>query len=139
MERRNRKLINMNRLLIIVTFLFFACDNFNQSKINFMSESQFNEIIDPDFKLIDVRTTEEFESGHIENAVHIDFYSDSFQSKILNLKKNSKIILYCRTNNRSSKSADFLLNNDYIDISVIEGGITSWVKNGNDITYPKLD
>jgi len=104
-----------------------------------MSESQFNEIIDPDFNLIDVRTTEEFESGHIENAVHIDFYSDSFQSKILNLKKNSKIILYCRTNNRSTKSADFLLNNDYIDISVIEGGITSWVKNGNDITYPKLD
>ena len=139
MEWRNHKLINMNRLFIIVTFLFFACDNFNQSKINFMSESQFNEIIDPDFNLIDVRTTEEFESGHIENAVHIDFYSDSFQSKILNLKKNSKIILYCRTNNRSSKSADFLLNNDYIDISVIEGGITSWVKNGNDITYPKLD
>ena len=139
MEWRNRKLINMNRLFVIVTFLFFTCDNFNQSKINFISESQFNEIIDPDFKLIDVRTTEEFESGHIENAIHIDFYSDSFQSKILNLKKNSKIILYCRTNNRSSKSADFLLNNDYIDISVIEGGITSWVKNGNDITYPKLD
>ena len=139
MERRNRKLINMNRLFVIVTFLFFTCDNFNQSKINFISESQFNEIIDPDFKLIDVRTTEEFESGHIENAIHIDFYSDSFQSKILNLKKNSKIILYCRTNNRSSKSADFLLNNDYVDISVIEGGITSWVKNGNDITYPKLD
>ena len=139
MEWRNRKLINMNRLFIIVTFLFFTCDNFNQSKINFISESQFNEIIDPDFNLIDVRTIQEFESGHIENAVHIDFYSDSFQSKILNLKKNSKIIFYCRTNNRSSKSADFLLNNDYIDISVIEGGITSWVKNGNDITYPKLD
>ena len=139
MEWRNRKLINMNRLFVIVTFLFFTCDNFNQSKINFISESQFNEIIDPDFKLIDVRTTQEVESGHIENAIHIDFYSDSFQSKILNLKKNSKIILYCRTNNRSSKSADFLLNNDYIDISVIEGGITSWVKNGNDITYPKLD
>ena len=139
MEWRNHKLINMNRLFIIVTFLFSGCDNFNQSKINFISESQFNEIIDPDFKLIDVRTTQEFESGHIENAIHIDFYSDSFQSKILNLKKNSKIILYCRTNNRSSKSADFLLNNDYIDISVIEGGITSWVKNGNDVTYPKLD
>ena len=139
MEWRDHKLINMNRLFIILTFILFSCENFNQSKINFMSESQFNEIIDPDFKLIDVRTTEEFESGHIENAVHIDFYSDSFQSKILNLKKNSKIILYCRTNNRSTKSADFLLNNDYIDISVIEGGITSWVKNGNDITYPKLD
>ena len=139
MEWRNRKLINMNRLFVIVTFLFFTCDNFNQSKINFISESQFNEIIDTDFNLIDVRTTQEFESGHIENAIHIDFYSDSFQSKILNLKKNSKIIFYCRTNNRRSKSADFLLNNDYIDISVIEGGITSWVKNGNDITYPKLD
>ena len=139
MEWRNYKLINMNRLFIILTFLFFSCENLNQSKVNFISENQFNEITDSDFYLIDVRTTEEFESGHIQNAIHIDFYSDSFQSKILNLKKDSKIILYCRTNNRSSKSADFLLNNDYIDISVIEGGITSWVKNGNDITYPKLD
>ena len=37
------------------------------------------------------------------------------------------------------ESLQLYLNNDYIDISVIEGGITSWVKNGNDITYPKLD
>ena len=86
-----------------------------------------------------MRTPTEFDSGHIQDAVNIDFFSESFQSDILSLNKDSKIILYCRTNNRSSKSADFLLNNDYIDISVIEGGITSWVKNGNDITYPKLD
>ena len=139
MEWRNYKLINMNRLFIILTFSFLSCENLNQSKVNFISENQFNEITDSDFYLIDVRTKEEFKSGHIQNAIHIDFYSDSFQSKILNLKKDSKIILYCRTNNRSSKSADFLFNNDYKDISVIEGGITSWVKNGNDITYPKLD
>ena len=139
MEWRNHKLINMNRLFVIVTFLFFTCDNFNQSKINFISESEFNEIIDRDFNLIDVRTTEEFESGYIENAIHIDFNSDSFQSKILNLNKNSKIILYCRTNNRSTKTANLLNKNGFKDINVIEGGITDWVKNGNDIVYPKLD
>ena len=81
MEWRNYKLINMNRLFIILTFLFFSCENLNQSKVNFISENQFNEITDSDFYLIDVRTTEEFESGHIQNAIHIDFYSDSFQSK----------------------------------------------------------
>lgn len=139
MERRNYKLINMTRLLIIIIFLFFSCENLTQPETNFISPSQFNEIIDSDFNLIDVRTTEEFESGHIENAVHIDFYSDFFKSKILYLDKNSKIILYCRTDNRSSKSAEFLLNNGYKDISVIHGGITSWIKNGNDISYPKFD
>ena len=31
------------------------------------------------------------------------------------------------------------INNGYKDISVIHGGITSWIKNGNDISYPKFD
>ena len=91
------------------------------------------------FELIDVRTKSEYESGFIENALNIDFFSDTFESDVLSLNKNSKIILYCRTNNRSTKTANLLKKNGFKDISVIEGGITDWVKNGNNIVYPKLD
>ena len=88
---------------------------------------------------MDVRTTEEYESGHIQDAVNFDFYSDSFQKEILSLDKSSSIILYCRTQNRSTKTANFLKENGYKEITIIEGGITSWVKSGNDLVYNFYD
>ena len=100
-----------------------------------ISDIQFTEIQDSDYILVDVRTAEEYESGHIQDAVNFDFYSESFQNDILTLDKSSSIILYCRTQNRSIKTANYLKENGYKEISVIAGGITSWVKNGNDLVY----
>ena len=128
----------MYRFLFILLLLFTSCGNINQPSINYISESEFLELND-DFELIDVRTKSEYESGFIESALNIDFFSDTFESDVLSLNKNSKIILYCRTNNRSTKSANLLKKNGYKNLNVIEGGITDWVKNGNDIAYPKLD
>ncbi|MCH1485409.1 MAG: rhodanese-like domain-containing protein [Flavobacteriaceae bacterium] len=127
----------MHRFLFILLILI-SCGNVNQPLVKYISESEFLESSD-DFKLIDVRTKSEYESGFIERALNIDFFSDTFESDVLSLNKNSKIILYCRTNNRSTKTANLLKKNGFKDISVIEGGITDWVKNGNDIVYPKLD
>ena len=100
-----------------------------------ISDTQFTEIQDTDYILVDVRTLEEYESGHIQDAIHFDFYSESFQNDILSLDKSSSIILYCRTQNRSTKTANYLIENGYKEIIVLVGGITSWVKNGNDLVY----
>ena len=128
----------MIRFLFILSLLFNGCSNFDQNSVKYISNSEFIEL-SIDFELIDVRTKFEYESGFIESGLNIDFFSDTFESDVLSLNKNSKIILYCRTNNRSTKTANFLKKNGFKDISVIEGGITDWVKNGNDIVYPKLD
>ena len=119
----------MIRFLFILLLLFNGCSNSDQHSVKYISSSE----------LIDVRTKSEHESGFIESASNIDFFSDTFESDVLSMNKNSKIILYCRTNNRSTKTANLLNKNGFKDISVIEGGITDWVKNGNDIVYPKLD
>ena len=128
----------MHRFLFFLILLFISCGNVNKSSVKYISESDFFGLSD-DFELIDVRTKSEYESGFIEKALNFDFFSDTFESDVLSLNKNSKIILYCRTNNRSTKTANLLKKNGFEDISVIEGGITDWVKNGNDLVYPKLD
>jgi rhodanese-related sulfurtransferase len=128
----------MFRFLFILFLLFSSCSNSDQQSVKYISSSEFIEL-SIDFELIDVRTKSEYESGFIESGLNIDFFSDNFESDILSLNKNSKIILYCRTNNRSTKTANLLKKNGFKDISVIQGGITDWVKNGNDIVYPKLD
>ena len=125
----------MNRIVVLSLIFIFSCELLNSPEINIISESDFVEIQDSDYTLIDVRTQDEFDLGHIDSAINLDFYSETFQNEILSLPKNETIVLYCRTNNRSSKTATILKENGYKDIFVIRGGITEWVKNGNDINY----
>ena len=125
----------MTRIIFFSLLLVFSCQIFESTEINIISDAQFTEIQDTDYILVDVRTAEEYESGHIQDAVNFDFYSESFQNDILTLDKNSSIILYCRTQNRSTKTANYLKENGYKEITVLVGGITSWVKNGNDLVY----
>ena len=125
----------MLRFVFFSLLVVYSCQIFESKEISVISNSQFIEIQETDYVLVDVRTVEEYESGHIQDAVNFDFYSESFQKEILSLNKSSSIILYCRTQNRSTKTANFLLENGYKEIAVLDGGITSWVKNGNDLVY----
>ena len=125
----------MLRFVFFSLLLFYSCQIFESKEISMISDAQFTEIQDTDYILVDVRTAEEYESGHIQDAVNFDFYSESFQNDILTLDKSSSVILYCRTQNRSTKTANYLKENGYKEISVLAGGITSWVKNGNDLVY----
>ena len=125
----------MLRFVFFSLLLVYSCQIFESKDIKLISDAQFTEIQDTDYILVDVRTAEEYESGHIQDAVNFDFYSESFQKEILSLDKSSSIILYCRTQNSSTKTANYLKENGYKEITVLEGGITSWVKNGNDLVY----
>ena len=125
----------MLRFVFFSLLLVYSCQIFESKDIKLISDAQFTEIQDTDYILVDVRTIEEYESGHIQDAINFDFYSGSFQKEILSLDKSSSIILYCRTQNRSTKTANYLKENGYKEITVLEGGITSWVKNGNDLVY----
>ena len=125
----------MIRIVFLSLIFVFACEALNSPEINLITESDFIELHDSDYTLIDVRTQDEFDLGHIDSAINLDFYSESFQNDILSLPKNETIVLYCRTNNRSTKTANILKENGYREILVIRGGITEWVKKGNDINY----
>ena len=76
-------------------------------------------IISDDYLIIDVRTQEEFQSGHIENASNIQWQNIAIiQEKIT---KNRKIYLYCRSGNRSQKATDILIELGYRDVLNIGG------------------
>ena len=125
----------MNRIVILFLIFIFSCEQLNPSEINFISDSDLIEMQEIDYILLDVRTPDEFSSGFIKKAKNLDFYSETFQNDLLSINKSLPVVLYCRTNNRSTKTANILKENGFKEISVLEGGITDWVKNGNDINY----
>ena len=70
----------MNRIIILSLIFIFSCELLNSPEINIISESDFNDLRDSDYTVIDVRTQDEFDLGHIESAINLDFYSDTFQN-----------------------------------------------------------
>ncbi len=68
-----------------------------------MNASEFiSKISEPGVVIVDVRTPEEFASGHLQGAVNIDVSSSNFDSQIAALDKNSTYAIYCRSGNRST-------------------------------------
>ena len=125
----------MIRIAILTLILAFSCDYLSPTEINFISDSDLIEMQEIEYILLDVRTPDEFSSGFIKKAKNLDFYSETFQNDLLSIDKSLPVVLYCRTNNRSTKTANILKQNGFKEISVLEGGITDWVKRGNDINY----
>ena len=125
----------MIRIAILSLILAFSCDYLSPTEINFISDSDLIEMQEIEYILLDVRTPDEFSSGFIKKAKNLDFYSETFQNDLLSIDKSLPVVLYCRTNNRSTKTANILKENGFKETSVLEGGITDWVTNGNDINY----
>ena len=78
------------------------------------------------FETIDVRSIDEHLLGNIPGSINIDYNSKKFESEIFAFDKDQKIILYCKTNNRSSKAASFLSQNGYSNIFILEEGFKGW-------------
>lgn len=75
--------------------------------------------------ILDVRTQTEYEQGHIEGALLIPDYElkELADSKLPN--KGGKILVYCRSGNRSKSAAQNLIDMGYTNVHDF-GGINSW-------------
>ena len=78
-------------------------------------------------KIIDIRTLQEFQGGHLENSELLDFYSNGFEESIKNLNKNIPYLIYCRTGSRSSQSLKLFEKFEFSEVYELSGGYVSWV------------
>jgi len=85
-----------------------------------------------DFIILDIRTPEEYEYGHLENAINIDFYSDSFQQELARLDKNKIYLEYCMSGMRSATTLSLMKKLGFPEVYEMRGGINSWIKK----SYP---
>ena len=75
--------------------------------------------------ILDVRTQEEFDQGHIPGAVLIPNTEIEARAEAELPDKDQLILVYCRSGNRSKKAAQILAGLGYTNIREF-GGIIDW-------------
>lgn len=78
-----------------------------------------------DAVLLDVRTQEEFDQGHIEGALLLADYDIAAKAEQLPTDKDSAILVYCRSGRRSANAAKQLIEMGYTNVYDF-GGIIDW-------------
>jgi rhodanese-related sulfurtransferase len=77
--------------------------------------------------LLDVRSPEEFRSGHIKGAVNIDL--QVLPKRMAEIPTDKPVVIYCRSGRRSAIAAQMLARAGYPEIYDL-GGIIAWQAAG---------
>ena len=77
------------------------------------------------YVILDVRTQEEYDQGHIPGAILIPDYEISAKAEAVLTDKNQLILVYCRSGRRSKLAAEALVKLGYTNIKEF-GGIIDW-------------
>ena len=85
---------------------------------------------DPNLVILDVRTPQEFQAGHIAGATNLDYYARDFPQKLSQLDKNKTYFVYCRTGHRSGNTVAMMRRMGFRNIYELQGGILNWVQAG---------
>ncbi|HRO47357.1 thioredoxin domain-containing protein [Agriterribacter sp.] len=80
-------------------------------------------------QVIDVRTPEEFQSGHIAAAKNINIYDADFKARLEKLNKAQPVFVYCKGGGRSAEAAKILNELGFTNIYDLQGGIMAWENN----------
>jgi rhodanese-related sulfurtransferase len=111
------------KFFICITLFFLNIQSYNYEKVEI---AFYKKLINIGYGIVDVRTPQEFDSGHINNAVNIDLNNASFVSKINLFDKKTPILIYCRSGNRSQKAGLIMDSLGFEKIFDLNGGFNVW-------------
>lgn len=117
-----------NLIILLLLFSAFACTSQNSGQVQSIDiETVKAEVIGKDVQWVDVRTSKEYEAGHIDDAINIDISNDvNFAEKVGILDTEKPVYLYCQMGGRSNKAAQRLKDMGFQTIFDYSGGYGEW-------------
>ena len=119
----------MKRVLIVLTLLLAPLTLFSCSKNKYTSisaqEAKMLMDTESNYIILDVRTVDEYNDGHIPNATLIPNEEIKQKAESILQDKNQLILVYCRSGRRSKQAASVLASLGYTNIKEF-GGIIDW-------------
>jgi len=116
-------------LLFAVTIITASAQSGTKTEVN---STDVSELLKKNKNLVilDVRTAEEFNEGHIKGAINIDVRQLDFAAKVEKLNKNAKYLVHCRTNHRSTMAVNQMMQSGFKTIYQMMDGFAGWSANG---------
>jgi rhodanese-related sulfurtransferase len=81
--------------------------------------------------VLDVRQPEEWEQAHISGATLIPL--GELEARSNEVPKDVKVVVVCRSGNRSKQGRDILINAGFTQVTSMSGGVTQWQLEGNPV------
>lgn len=126
-------IITVTILLITAFLAYYFLSNTNQSMnqtINISPTEFWEKVQDKPGVVIDVRTDEEYNNGHLTITSHqYNLLDGEFENQLENLDKNETYYLYCRTGNRSGQAARLMKEKGFENVYNV-GGFSDLSKAG---------
>ncbi len=112
-----------------LTLLFFSIltSHFFAQKIDLAPKSFYDSIQAKQIQLLDVRTSGEYNQGHIADAFQADWNDfEQFKYRTASLDKHQPLYLYCLAGSRSAAAQNWLIKEGFETVINLRGGINSW-------------
>ena len=124
--------------LLLLSFLFMSCQGQTSNAVNTIDAKLFTEKLktNENPQLLDVRTPEEYNVEHIDNAKNVNWNGDDFVAKVNSYDKSKPIFVYCKVGGRSAQAANKLAELGFKEIYNLNGGIMKWNAENNANAMP---
>ncbi len=96
------------------------------SKLLNVNEFELKLSSTPNGQIVDVRTPEEYDKGHIEGSVNINYQGNNFTADIEKLDKLKPTFVYCQSGGRSAESCSYMANHGFKELYELKNGFSSW-------------
>ncbi len=85
--------------------------------------------------LLDVRSTKEYEQGHILSAINIPHQEIEKRIADLGQVKSKNIIVYCRSGARAAMAQEVLIKNGFTNVEHLKGDFPAWQESHLPVEY----
>ena len=112
----------------MISFAVLSCNGQTSKNVKTIEPAVFAEKIaaTPNAQILDVRTPEEYVSGHIDNAANVNWNGTDFVAKAKALDKTKPVFVYCKSGGRSKQAAAKLEELGFTTIYELQGGMLKW-------------
>ncbi|MGO4886331.1 rhodanese-like domain-containing protein [Anaerobacillus sp. MEB173] len=121
-----KKLIFYTISLTLLTVLF-GCNQSSTNEITHINVDQLTEMLqeqNEDVFFVDVREPHEYNEGHIKEMTNVPL--SQLENSYQQIPTDKKVVIICRSGNRSVQAAHFLMKQGYRDLVNVEGGMLEW-------------
>lgn len=106
-------------VLLLAALALTGCssaDTATEQGVRTVAASEARQLVENGAVVVDVRTPEEFASGHVADARNIDVQADSFHDEVDKLDRESTYVLYCRSGARADAAGQLMREMGFTDV-----------------------